>query len=363
MSDLRAAADALLPLPPQPEGVPFPEPGHDGWAVAAQPQPAVTALVDEMLDDEERYVDTYAIVVVQGGRVLAERYGGALPSFTHEPTPVTATTPLLSWSMAKSALHLAVGVLVDEGRLDPDAPAPVPAWRVEPDDARAAITLDHLLAMRDGLRWAEDYVDAGGSDVIEMLFASGAADHAAYAESRPLAHEPGSTFNYSSGTSNVVAAIVGRELGGRDAVDAFLHERLFDAVGMTSADARFDDAGTFVGSSYVHATARDYARLGLLALRGGRWDGRQLVPAAWIDHGRRPRSIDPEEGRWYGSHWWVDEGDVARGTWRAAGYEGQTITMCPALDAVVVRLGRTPKGRDEHLTPWRHRVLDALPEL
>jgi CubicO group peptidase (beta-lactamase class C family) len=316
----------------------------------------VVDLVDEMFEDTDRFVDTYAVVVVQGGRILHERYGGALPSFVHEPTPVEPTTPLLSWSMAKSILHLGVGILVEDGRLDPGAPAPVPAWSGA-DDPRREITLDHLLQMRDGLAWSEVYEVGTPSDVVEMLFGSGSADVAAYAEARPLAHPPGTVFNYSSGTSNVVSAIVGRTTG--DAA-TFLHERLFAPIGCTGIEARTDAAGTFMGSSYVYAPARDFARLGLLALRGGRWDGDQVVSAAWIDHGRTPRSIDPEDGDWYGAHWWIDAPEAERGTWRMSGFEGQTVTICPALDAVVVRLGRTPEAHKDALPPWRFAMLDAL---
>lgn len=345
--------DQLLPLPGQPAGVPWP---NDAWPTAPAP-PAVRELVDEMFGQPDRYGDTYAVVVVQGGRLRCERYGGALPSFVHEPTPVVPDTPLLSWSMAKSVLHAAVGILVGEGRLHPAAPAPVPAWD---DDERAAITLDELLEMRDGLAWNEEYVDAGVSDVIEMLFGAGAKDVAAYAEARPLAHEPGRVFNYSSGTSNVVSAIVGRTLGSPDAVRHLLLDRLLHRIGMRSADPRFDEAGTFVASSYVYATARDWARFGLLYLRDGCWEGERLLPEGWVDHGRRVRSVDPEDGRLYGAHWWVEPDDQARGTFTAVGYEGQAVSVCPALDALVVRLGRTMEPEKTNLAPWRRQVFDAL---
>lgn len=339
----------LIPLPAQPAGVPWPGPDPDGWPVGPVP-PAVAALVDEVFGDEERYGTTYAVVVVQGGRLRHERYGGALPHFDRPPTPVEPTTPLLSWSMAKSILHAAVGLLVGEGRLDPAAPAPVAAWA---GDERAGITLQHLLEMRDGLAWAEDYVDAGVSDVIEMLFGSGQDDVAAYAIGRPALHPPGEVFNYSSGTSNIVARIVG------DATPVGpLLDRLFDAAGITAARPRFDRAGTFVGSSYIYATARDYARFGLLYLRDGLWDGTRVLPEGWVDHGRTWRSTDPERGAGYGAHWWlVDDG---RGTFRASGYEGQMIVCCPALDAVVVRLGRTVEAQVDALTEWRSAVVDAL---
>lgn len=344
----------LLPLPSQPPGVAWPT---DAWP-AAEASPALEAAVDEVFTDEERYGATYAVTVVQGGRLLLERYGGSLPHFDRPPEPVTPSTPLLSWSMAKSVLHAAVGVLVGDGRLALDAPAGVPAWH----DDRAAITLDHLLQMRDGLRWAEDYVDAGASDVIEMLFGSGKDDVASYAEARPLAHEPGTVFNYSSGTSNIVAAIVGRAVGDGDAVRSFLLDRIFQPIGARSVDPRVDEAGTFIGSSFVYATAQDWARFGLLHLRDGTWDGERLLPEGWVDHGRTVRSVDPDDGSLYGAHWWIDQLDTDRGTFRASGYEGQMVALCPALDAIVVRLGRTPEPQPTpaHLPVWRKRVFDAL---
>jgi CubicO group peptidase (beta-lactamase class C family) len=344
--------DALHPLPPQPAGVPWPT---DAWPTGSCPA-ALEAVVDEVFADPDRYATTYAVVVVQGGRVLLERYGGALPHFDRPPEPVEPSTPLLSWSMAKSVLHAGVGVLVGDGRLQLDVPPGVPGW----DDERAAITLDQLLQMRDGLAWAEDYVDAGVSDVIEMLFGSGHADVAAYAEARPLAHPPGTVFNYSSGTSNIVAGVVGRAVGGGEAVRRLLLERVLHPIGMRTADPRLDEAGTFIGSSYVYATAQDWARFGTLYLRDGVWDGTRLLPEGWVDHGRRVRSVDESDGGLYGAHWWIDQLDTERGTFRASGYEGQMVAICPPLDAIVVRLGGTPEPLTANLPPWRKRVFDAL---
>jgi CubicO group peptidase (beta-lactamase class C family) len=342
----------LLPLPAQPDDVPWPT---EVWPTGDAPT-GVVALVDEMFDDEARYGTTYGVGVVQRGRLLLERHGGALPHFDRPPEPVEPSTPLLSWSMAKSVLHSTIGVLVGEGRLSLDQSPGVAGWT----DGRAAITLDHLLQMRDGLEWAEDYVDAGVSDVIEMLFGSGQADVAAYAEARPLAHPPGTVFNYSSGTSNIVAALLGRTVGTGDAARRFVLDRVLHPIGMRSADPRLDAAGTFVGSSYVYATVQDWARFGTLHLRDGVWDGRRILPEGWVDHGRTIRSEDPTDGSLYGAHWWVDQLDLEHGTWRASGYEGQAVAMCPALDAVVVRLGKTPDVLIPNLPPWRKRLFDAL---
>ena len=153
--------------------------------------------------------------------------------------------------MAKSVLHALVGMLVAEDRLELDAPADVPMWRGD-DDPRRHITLDQLLAMRDGLDFVENYVDAGRSDVIEMLFGSGKDDVAHFAADRPLVAPPGERFNYSSGTSNVVSGIVARAVGAGQPYEDFLQTRLFDAISMRSARATFDPAGTFIASSFVY---------------------------------------------------------------------------------------------------------------
>ncbi len=305
------------------------------------------------------------MVVVHRGRVVVERYHGALEHFDRAPTPVTAETPLLSWSMAKSMLHAVVGLLVGDGRLDLDTPAPVPEWS-DPADPRHAITLRHLLAMRDGLDFVEDYVDDRVSDVIQMLFGDGQPDMAHFAADRPLAAVPGTRFNYSSGTSNIISGIVARTVGPGEDYARFLHGRLFGSLGMASADPEFDEAGTWVASSYVRATARDYARFGLLYLRDGTWEGVRLLPAGWVDYGRTMVSVDdPADPSPHGAHWWGVRGTTLEnldplGTFRASGYEGQTITICPSLDLVLVRLGKTPLEREDALVPWRAAVVQAF---
>jgi CubicO group peptidase (beta-lactamase class C family) len=355
-----AAGDDLVPLPVQPADVPWP---GDDWPTGVLPDRVdVAPLVDEMIDDTGRFGKTYAVVIVHQGRVVLERYHGAFEHADRPPDVITATTPLLSWSMAKSMLHAVVGVLVGEERLDLDERAPVPEWDV-PGDPRREITLRQLLQMRDGLAFVEDYTEGRGSDVIDMIFGSGAADVARYAVERPLAHPPGEVFNYSSGTSNIVARIVGdaigaaRGAGGIDTYREFLRDRLFDPIGMRTAEPRFDDAGTWIASSFVHATARDFARFGLLYLRDGVWDGRRLLPEGWVDDARRALSVDTD-GTLYGSHWWV-VGDEC-GSFRAAGYQGQAILCVPALDLVVVRLGKTRIVDYPHLVRWRADVVEAF---
>jgi CubicO group peptidase (beta-lactamase class C family) len=351
------AAHVPEPLPtvapsaaPQPEGVAWPT---GDWPPGAA-SPALQALVDRAFDDPGLET-TYAVVVVQHGRMLAERYGNALPSFSHAPTPVTAATPLLSWSMAKSMLHAAVGLLVDEGRLEPDAPIPLAAW--DDDDPRRAITLRQMLQMRDGLEWVEDYVDDRTSDVIEMLFGSGADDVAGYAARRPLAVAPGTRFNYSSGTSNLVARVLGDVVGRGEPTAAFLRDRLFGPLGMHDVEPRLDATGTWVASTFVHCSARSMARFATLYLRGGIWEGEPLLPMGWVDDAQRPVSLDPETPRtYYAHHWWLD----GEGTYWASGYHGQRAVVSPTRDAIVVRYGDTPAERYDALRDWCDEVVATL---
>ena len=354
----------LVALPPQPAGVDWPT---DEWPEGDLPPGVDLApLLDEVFDNDGLLAETFAVIVVHRGRIIVERYQGALGHFDRPPTRVTADTPLLSWSMAKSMLHAVVGLLVGQGRLDLDAPAAVPEW-AEGHDPRHAITLRHLLAMRDGLDFVEDYDDDRVSDVIHMLFGDGQSDMALFAADRPLAAPPGTRFNYSSGTSNIISGVVARTVGPGESYARFLHSRLFGPLGMTSADPEFDEAGTWVASSFLRACARDYARFGLLYLRDGMWDGVRVLPAGWVDYGRTMVSIDrdPDNPSPYGAHWWGMKGDTLDtldplGSFRCSGYEGQSITLCPALDLMVVRLGKTPHEREPELVPWRAAMVQAF---
>lgn len=310
-----------------------------------------------MCDPDGPMRETFAVVAVHGGRIVAERYANRLPSFTDDGRPVDVDVPLLSWSMAKSMLHATVGLLVGDGRLALGARADVPAWS-DPADPRHAITIEQLLEMRDGLDWSEVYSLERPSDVVTMLFGDGRPDVAAFAADRRLAAAPGERFCYSSGSSNIVSSLVARALGPGAPYEAYVRERLFDAIGMASARPTFDDAGTWIASTFVHATARDFARFGLLYLRDGVWAGERLLPEGWVDTARVARSTDPDDGRRYGLHWWVTED--AFGSFWANGYEGQSILVCPALDLVLVRIGRTDEAGCARLPSWRARVVDAF---
>jgi CubicO group peptidase (beta-lactamase class C family) len=302
---------------------------------------------DELLSGAPTIGRTDALLVQQHGEVVLERYGEG----------VDASTTLRSWSMAKSQLHAAVGLLVAEGRLALDEPAPVAQW-ADPDDPRHAITLRHLLTMRPGLEWAEVYAPDAGSDVVEMLFGDDLEplrDVAAYAADKPLVAEPGSRFNYSSGTSNIVSSLVRDVVGAGAAYERWLRERLFGPIGMTSATPKLDLAGTWIASSYCFCTARDFAAFGQCYLDGGRVGAVQVLPAEWVATAAEPTGTD-EEGRIHTHHWWRFRPLEDLGAFHASGYEGQYTIVVPALDLVAVRLGQTD---DEQ----RDSVQDALTAL
>ncbi|MFY9782467.1 MAG: serine hydrolase [Acidimicrobiales bacterium] len=343
-------------IAPQPLGVEWPT---KRWPRATHPrQSELEAVVDEAFTNDELAI-TNAVVVIQGGRVLVERYAGVREFFDRPPEAIDASSPLLSWSMAKSMLHMIIGTLVDDGLLNPFAPAPVPEWRDE-GDPRGAIRLRDLLAMRDGLAFVEVYEIGETSHVIDMLFGEGQDDMAGYTARLPLAHEPGAFFNYSSGTTNVLSRIVADIVGYGDQYRDYLEARLFGPLGMTSAEATFDETGVFVASSYVHANALDFAKFGLLYLRGGEWGDEQLVSRAWVDTAQIPLSVDEETRSFYSWQWWVTGDDY--GTYWASGYEGQMICVVPALDALVLRFGHTPEDHYPALAAWRERVLHVLDE-
>jgi CubicO group peptidase (beta-lactamase class C family) len=337
----------------QPEGVHWPT---ESWPRANGATEQLARVVDEAFRAEELAI-TNAVVVIQGGKVLLERYAGVQEFFDRAPEPIDASSQLLSWSMAKSHLHMILGTLVDEGVLDPLARAPVREWS-EPSDPRHAIRLADLLAMRDGLAFVENYEIGQKSHVIEMLFGEGKEDMAGYTAALALAHEPDTFFNYSSGTTNILSRIVADQVGYADQYDAYLHARLFDPIGMKSAIATYDPTGVFVASSYLHANALDFAKFGLLYLRGGEWDGKQLISREWASTAQIPLSKDPDSESFYSWQWWVS-GDKY-GTYWASGYEGQQISVVPALDALVLRFGHTPEENYPQLGEWRSRVLDVL---
>ena len=328
---------------------------------------SIRHVADELFAADADHGLSLAFVVCHRGEVVFEQYGTQPDTVFGPGGALHADSTLVSWSMAKSITQAALGIAVGDGRLDVHAPAPVPAWR---GTDKEAITLLQLLEMRSGLRFVEDYVDDSVSHCLEMLYGEGKDDMAHYAASLPLDHAPGTVWNYSSGTTNIIARIVGDAVGGgRDGMEAFLHDRLFEPAGMTSAIAKFDPAGTFVGSSYVYATARDFARFGQLYLDDGcapaASGGHRIVPAdrilpeGWRDLARTQVSFDDEAGFGYGRHWWTWPG--VAGSLACHGYEGQYTVVVPDRDLVVVHLGKSPAERRAPLVARIRSVIEAFP--
>ncbi|MFM7687447.1 MAG: serine hydrolase domain-containing protein [Actinomycetota bacterium] len=317
---------------------------------------AVHRAADELFDRDPADGHSLALVVMQAGEVVFERYGTQPETAFGPGGPVTADTTLISWSMAKSITHAAVGLLVGDGLLDTAAPAPVPTWA---GTAKAAITLQQLLEMRSGLQFVEDYVDGSVSHVIEMLFGEGKDDVAGFAAGLPLEHEPGAVWSYSSGTTNIIARIVGDVVGGGAAgMEAFLRDRLFAPAGMHSAIPKFDTAGTFIGSSFVYATARDFARFGELYRNDGvTAGGTRVLPVGWCEHARTWASYDAEFDYHYGAQWWG--WPEFPGSMACHGYEGQYTIVVPDRQLVVVHLGKWPEAVRAPLRPLLTRVISA----
>lgn len=351
-----AYAAEMVPLPAGQDKTPFPT---EGWMIrdAADPlRVAVERIMARAFEGErpEALARTRAMVVAVHGQLVAERYSEG----------ITADTRLQSWSMAKSVLHAALGLAIADGKLDPDAPAPVPEWQGA-GDPRRAITLRQLAEMRDGLAFREHYGDTS-SEVMQMLFGAGRGDVGGAAAQTKLGYAPGTVWNYSSGSANILARILRDALGGRDAYSAFLRERLFAPLGMTSAVAEFDASGTWIASSYVHATARDYAKFGLLYLNRGLWEMRQLLPRDWVA-GASQATDHPSHGR-YGTLFWLNAKDPKTGRaalsdklpndlFFARGFGGQIIIVLPSHDAVIVMLNAS---YGEDAAPILDLIVDIL---
>jgi CubicO group peptidase (beta-lactamase class C family) len=325
---------------------------------------SVVDVSEQLFADGAPHGRSLALVVQHHGAIVHERYGAQPDTLFGPGGPVDASTTLISWSMAKSITQAAVGIAVADGLLELDAPAPVPAWR---GTDKEQIRLVDLLEMRSGLEFVEDYVDDAVSHCLEMLYGSGNTDMAAYAASQQLLHRPGEVWNYSSGTTNIVSRIVTDAIlrgatpadGGRAAMELFLAERLFEPAGMTSAIPKFDDAGTFIGSSYVYATARDFVRFGRMYLDDGVVDGVRVLPAGWRDVASTWSATDPEGSFDYGRHWWLWR--THPGTFGCHGYEGQFTIIAPDRDLVLVHLGKCPSDLQPPLVEALVRLIDAFP--
>ncbi len=292
------------------------------------------ALLNQTLDeafeetDPESLKVSRAIVVLHKGQLIAEQYA---PGFDRD-------TPQLSWSMAKSVTNALVGILVKQGKLTLNDRAAVAEWD-DPNDPRHAITLDHLMRMSSGLDWNEFY--ALPSSATNMLFKD--ASMAATAAAVSTAAKPDEVWNYSSGTTNIISRIIREQLDD-DSYWAFPQQALFHKIGISRAIWEPDASGTFVGSSYLWMTPRDWARFGLLYLNDGIWNGERILPEGWVDYSSSPTPAAPNGI--YGAQFWRNGNpgkfpDIPTDTYYASGYQGQGVMIIPSKELVIVRLGYT----------------------
>ena len=336
-------------------------------AVSKQPG-APTRPLARAADDlftREGLGETRALVVYHGGTLAVERYA---PGYD-------ADTRFVSWSMAKTVTAIMIGMLVADGQLRLDAPAPVPRWQ-RTGDPRAEITLRHLLQMRAGLEHTEAGDPPYDSSEVRMLFLDGRDDMADYATAQPLEAEPGEKFEYSSNTTVILAAIAARALTDskdpnvrRKAVADYLKARLFEPLGMTSAVPEFDRAGTLIGGSLIHATARDWAKFGELLRNKGSYRGEQLVPRQWVDEMVEPSPRSPQ----YGLQTWLNrplpEGEehplfpdrAPHSAFSLIGHMGQYVFVSPAQKLTVVRLGHSNAEERKAMLQQLADVIELYP--
>jgi CubicO group peptidase (beta-lactamase class C family) len=318
----------------------------DGGAVETKP-----TLDGILANDQLAGPGARAILIVDHGRIVAERYTSGF----------TARTPLLGWSMTKTVMASLIGMLVKDGKLSLDQSG---FWPAAPGDGRDRIRVADLLAMSSGLRFNENY--GAVSDVTSMLYLQ--PDMAGFARAQPLAHPVGEAWSYSSGTAVILSRIMQDAAGGDGG--AFADARLFKPLGMSSAIMEADEHGTLVGSSYMYATARDWAKFAQFLLQEGVWQGQELLPSGYVAMMAAP--VAASGGQYgHGQVWlWGSDAaapgvnpDAAFGipadTFWLSGHDGQSIAVIRSRQLIIVRLGLTPQSLGYSPQPLVKAVLEA----
>ncbi|WP_136667222.1 serine hydrolase [Flavobacterium sp. H122] len=266
---------------------------------------------------------TRAVVVVYKDQIIAEKYA---PGFSKD-------SKLIGWSMTKSITSTFFGILQKQGRLNINQTAPIAEWK---NDSRKNITIHNLLQMNSGLEWDENYNEI--SDVTRMLFQE--SDMSKSQINKPLIGKPNATWNYSSGTTNLLSGIIRKQFKTHQEYLDFWYSALIDKMGMHSMLVEADLAGNYIGSSYAWANARDWAKFGLLYLHKGNWNGEQLFDPTWSKYVATPT---PTSENQYGAQFWLNAGgkmpDCPKDIYYADGFQGQRVFIIPSHDVVVVRLG------------------------
>lgn len=264
-----------------------------------------------------------AVVILYKDQVIAERYA---KHFNKD-------SKLLGWSMTKSILSTVFGVMQHQGKLNVNDKAPIASWQ---NDERKNISIHNLLQMNSGLEWDENYDEI--SDATKMLFLE--RDMTKMQENKPLVGKPNATFNYSSGTTNLLSGILRKHFDSHQEYLDFWYTNLIDKIGMNSMILEADLSGNYVGSSYSWATARDWAKFGLLYLHNGNWNGEQLFTKEWVAYATTPT---PTSKGTYGAQFWLNAEqqfkDVPKNMYFADGYQGQRVYILPDQELVIVRFG------------------------
>ena len=282
-----------------------------------------------LINDNAYNGDAFAFMVLHNGIPVAEAYK---PQFSRH-------TRFLSWSMAKSFTNALVGILVRQGRVDINRPAALDQWK---NDERQTITLNNLMQMQSGLIWNEDY--GNRSDVTLMLHCK--SNMGRFAWDKKEKYPAGSHWYYSSGTTNIVSYLIRKELGNDSLYYTYADTQLFNKIGMPDAVFEVDPSGTRVGSSYLYATVRDYARFGLLYLNDGVFNGERILPESWVKYSTTAAS--ESNGR-YGSFFWLNRSrslpSAPEDMFACDGHDGQHIYILPTQRLVVVVLGYSPLSK------------------
>lgn len=268
---------------------------------------------------------TRSVLVVYKDQIIAEKYADNFDKNSLQ----------LGWSMTKSITSTVFGILQCQGKVNVEQSNLFKEWE---NDDRKNITIHNLLQMNSGLEWLEDYNTI--SDVTKMLFLE--SDMTKTQISKPLVGKPNETWNYSSGTTNLLSGIIRSQFKTHQEYLDYWYSNLIDKIGMNSMVIETDLSGNFVGSSYAWATARDWAKLGLLYLHNGEWNGEHLFDKDWVQYATTPT---PGSDGWYGAQIWLNAGkrypDVPTNMYSFNGYKGQNVFILPSEDLVVVRTGLT----------------------
>ena len=319
---------------------------------------AINAAIDgAFFDDAVNYEarqNTRAIVIFYRGQLIAERYAdGFGPDI-----------PLNSWSMTKSVTSALVGIAVGRGQIDLAAPSGIMGWD-DPKDLRSQVTVEHLLHMTSGLEFNEGYEDDPLSDVNYMLMT--AQDLPAFAMQYPVTTQPGMRWAYQTASPVLLGLILRDSFPSEETYHQFPYQALFNKLGMTHSHYQMDGGGTYVGGAFMYATARDWARFGLMYLNGGVVNGEPLLPQAWVELSTTatPASL---KARPYAAQFWLNQDGattmmpkVPRDAFAARGHYGQSTFIIPSRNLVVVRMGQTYQSGAWDMEAFLVKILSALP--